>query len=255
MSDFPSGATATPSSSAGAKVICSGFPSGAPCPPPFPHCCRHRCVLPSTLTLRYIHRPSGDHAAAVQAPTGPTWTPAELPSIGATRQRCQACPGSSPRSAPDPLNENFCGFGTSNTCLAAIWNGTLTPLPTLGGTNGIAYAINNQGQVAGAAETTTKDPTCIAPQVFQFEAVLWGAAGQVQELPPLPGDTVGTANWSTTTGRWSAHRALAQAVEFPDFGGTHAVMWQNGVPADLGNLRGAMITLGASVNDSGAVVG
>ncbi len=55
----------------------------------------------------------------------------------------------------DPMSENFCGFGTSNTCLAAVWNGTLQALPTLGGNNSIAYAINNQGQLAGAAETTT----------------------------------------------------------------------------------------------------
>jgi uncharacterized membrane protein len=100
-----------------------------------------------------------------------------------------------------PLSENFCGFGTSYTCLAAIWNGTMTALPTLGGNNSIAYAINNQGQVAGAAETTTKDPTCIALQVFRFEAALWGPAGQVQGLPPLPGDTVGAAMWLNNYGQ------------------------------------------------------
>ncbi len=156
----------------------------------------------------------------------------------------------------DPLSENFCGFGTSNICLAAIWNGTLTALPTLGGTNSIAYAINNQGQVAGAAETSTKDPTCIAPQVFQFEAALWGPAGQVQELPPLPGDTVGAALWLNNYGQVvGSSGTCASGGVTPTFDGTHAVLWQNGVPANLGNLGGAMVALGQSINDLGEVVG
>jgi len=32
-------------------------------------------------------------------------------------------------------------------------------------------------------------------------------------------------------------------------------MWQNGVPTNLGNLGGAMLTLGASINDFGEVTG
>jgi len=159
-------------------------------------------------------------------------------------------------SKTDPLNENFCGFGTSSICLAAIWSGTMTALPTFGGNNSIAYSINNQGQVAGAAETSTKDPTCVSPQVLQFEAALWGPGGQVQKLPPLPGDTVGAANWVNNYGQVvGSSGTCASGGVFPDFGGPHAVMWQNGVPTNLGTLGGAMITLGASINDSGAVVG
>jgi probable HAF family extracellular repeat protein len=159
-------------------------------------------------------------------------------------------------SKTDPLSENFCGFGTSNICLAAIWNGTMTALPTLGGNNSIAYAINNQGQVAGAAETTTKDPTCIAPQAFQFEAALWGPTGQIQELPPLPGDTVGAAMWLNNYGQVvGSSGTCASGGLTPDFTGTHAVLWQNGVPTNLGNLGGAMVTLGQSINDLGEVVG
>ena len=159
-------------------------------------------------------------------------------------------------SKTDPSSENFCGFGTSNICLAAMWNGTMTALPTLGGNNSIAYSINNQGQVAGAAETGTKDPTCVSPQVLRFEAALWGPAGQVQELPPLPGDTVGAANWVNNYGQVvGSSGTCASGGVYPDFGGPHAVMWQNGVPTNLGNLGGAMLTLGASINDFGAVTG
>jgi probable HAF family extracellular repeat protein len=132
----------------------------------------------------------------------------------------------------------------------------MTALPTLGGNNSIAYAINNQGQVAGAAETTTKDPTCIAPQAFQFEAALWGPAGQVQELPPLPGDTVGAAMWLNNYGQVvGSSGTCASGGLTPDFTGTHAVLWQNGVPTNLGNLGGAMVAEGQSINDLGEVVG
>jgi probable HAF family extracellular repeat protein len=159
-------------------------------------------------------------------------------------------------SKTDPLSENFCGFGTSNICLGAIWNGTMTALPTLGGNNSIAYAINNQGQLAGAAETTTKDPTCIAPQVFRFEAALWEPTGQVQELPPLPGDTVGAAMWLNNYGQAvGSSGTCASGGVTPDFTGTHAVLWQNGVPTNLGNLGGAMVTTAQSINDLGEVVG
>src|SRR5580658_9085262 len=146
-------------------------------------------------------------------------------------------------SKKDPLSENFCGFGTSYICLAATWNGTMTALPTLGGNNSIAYAINNQGQVAGAAETTIKDPTCIAPQAFQFEAALWGPTGQIQELPPLPGDTVGAAMWVNNYGQVAGSSGTcANGGVYPDFTGTHAVLWQNGSPTNLGNLGGTMVT-------------
>ena len=159
-------------------------------------------------------------------------------------------------SKTDPLNENFCGFGSPHICLAALWNGTMSALPTLGGNNAIAYAINNQGQVAGAAETGIKDPTCVAPQVLQFEAALWGPAGQIQELPPLPGDTVGAAMWLNNSGQVvGSSGTCANGGVAPSFDGTHAVLWQNGVPVNLGNLGGSLLTLGQSINDLGEVVG
>ena len=69
--------------------------------------------------------------------------------------------GFSDISTPDPLGEDFCGFGTNLICLPFIWqNGAMVPLPTLGGSNGQAVAINSRGQVAGMAETETLDATC-----------------------------------------------------------------------------------------------
>ena len=58
--------------------------------------------------------------------------------------------GTAETSVTDPNNENFCSFGTNLICLGFVWqNGIMTPLSTLGGSNGQAAAINNRGQVAG----------------------------------------------------------------------------------------------------------
>src|SRR5688572_13177426 len=99
---------------------------------------------------------------------------------------------------PDPLGENWsCAFffpaatRTGFRCVGFRWqDGTMTELPTLGGTHGFAAGTNNSGVTTGWAENTVVDPTCVAPQVLQFRAVLWDANGSVTELPPFPGDTV-----------------------------------------------------------------
>ena len=102
-------------------------------------------------------------------------------------------------SKTDPKGEDFCGYGTHHQCLGAIWrNGFMTALPTLpGGNNATALDLNDQGQVIGYSENGTPDATCITGgtpfQVLRFEAVTWGPYGEIQELHPLPGDTVGFA--------------------------------------------------------------
>jgi len=80
------------------------------------------------------------------------WRPSESGQVG----------GHAETSTPDPLGEDFCGFGTNLICLPFVWNrGAMTSLPTLGGSNGIANGFNSRGQVAGVAENTTPDPTCV----------------------------------------------------------------------------------------------
>jgi uncharacterized membrane protein len=105
------------------------------------------------------------------------------------------------RLEKDPNNENFCAFNTGLKCQPFFWQGGLmTPLPLLGGYNGEAFFINNQGEVAGFAENGTRDPECpsgvsgfsgTGPQVLDYEAVIWGPSrGQIRVLRPLNGDTV-----------------------------------------------------------------
>jgi uncharacterized membrane protein len=82
------------------------------------------------------------------------WRPGERGAVG----------GSTETSTPDPNGEDFCFFGTNLICLPFVWrNGVITPLPTLGGNNGNGNGMNSRGQVAGVAENTTPDPTCLPP--------------------------------------------------------------------------------------------
>ncbi|MGC2658221.1 MAG: hypothetical protein WA324_09730, partial [Bryobacteraceae bacterium] len=160
----------------------------------------------------------------------------------------------------DPYNENFCGFSTDSNliCLGGVWkNGKMSPLPTLGGNNATAFAINNKGQVAGFAETDTMDKSCVAPQVFDFEAAMWEPNGAVHELPPLPGDTVGFALWLNDLGQAvGSSGTCANTVLVPLASGSHAVLWEKDSSATyLGSLGGTMIDVAAGNNDIGEVDG
>jgi probable HAF family extracellular repeat protein len=160
-------------------------------------------------------------------------------------------------SKPDPLGEDFCAFGDHLICLGALWNGKTTLLPTLGGNNAMALGLNDRDQAIGVAENSTHDPSCPSPQVLDFEAVTWGPNGQIQALPPLPGDTVGFALAINNSGQiagssGSCANTVVTAVGL--LAGPHAVMWQNGSVIDLGSLGGTMGKSGA-INDRGEVAG
>ncbi len=158
----------------------------------------------------------------------------------------------------DPFGENFCGFGTGLICLGAVWqDGVMTSLPTLGGNNGAAIGINNRGQSMGYAENRTQDATCPAPQVLDYEAVIWEPQpNQVQELPPLPGDTVGFALGINDAGQVvGSSGSCANTPLVPQPVGPHAVLWDHGSPINLGSLGGQLVSTGAAINNRGEVVG
>jgi probable HAF family extracellular repeat protein len=170
-------------------------------------------------------------------------------------------------STKDPNNENFCGYGTGLTCLPFLWqNGVMTPLPLLGGNNGTVGQINNQGEVAGFAENSTRDPECppgvafdgTGPQVLDYEGVIWGPRqGEIRELRPLPGDTVGMALGINDLGQAvGASGRCGNTILPPIAYGPHAVLWEkDGSVTDLGNLGGTVLNIGLSINNLGQVTG
>src|SRR5580698_2363224 len=93
--------------------------------------------------------------------------------------------GLSETAAPDPNGEDICGFRTHLTCVPFLWrDGHMSGLPTLGGNNGQASAINNRGEVVGFAEDGAVDSTCPAGTTNNRIALaaLW-ERGTAEALP------------------------------------------------------------------------
>ena len=148
---------------------------------------------------------------------------------------------------------------TGHSCQGFKWeNGAMSPLPTLGGFNSYATAINNRGQAVGWAENTFHDPTCVAPrQVLQFRAVIWGPKdGQIQELPPLPlpNHTSSAATAVNDEGTVVGISGICDRA-VGRFSAARAVVWQDGVPTDIGNLGGVAWNTPAAINHNGEIAG
>jgi probable HAF family extracellular repeat protein len=158
--------------------------------------------------------------------------------------------GWSETSHTDPYDENFCGFGTSHTCLGFIWqHGKMKALPLLGGNNDNANDENWRGQIVGASETT-KDSSCIAPRVYDFLGVIWQPNGKITTLPPYSGDTVSYAYTISQSGRLAVGQSGTCASA-----ANHAVLWKNASsPINLGTLGGT-VNVALDVNDLGQVIG
>ena len=163
----------------------------------------------------------------------------------------------------DPLGERWsCAAffpaptAVGHQCLGFAWrDGTMIPLPTLGGTNGFATGANARGTIVGWAENTVHDPTCVAPQVLQFRAVAWDAQTySPRELPPLAGDSTSAATAINNRGdvvgiSGSCDRAVGR------FSARHAVLWHDGQPLYLGTLGGDAWNTPMAINERGDVVG
>ncbi len=165
-----------------------------------------------------------------------------------------------------PNTEDFCGFNaygfpSATACVPFLWQyGVMSKLPTLGGPNGAATMINNRGEVAGLAETTSPDPNP-ACAVSQFKPVIW-ERGQIHELPTYPGED-GAAIGINDNGQAVGVSGPCAAFN-PNLGlyllDSHALLWEkDGSVHDLGNLGGPAGTFGGnhacSINNQGQVVG
>jgi probable HAF family extracellular repeat protein len=153
-------------------------------------------------------------------------------------------------STPAPNGEDFCFFGTKLICRPFHWaGGKMTELPTLGGNNGWANAVDNTGQVVGAAENTTPDPNCSPFQ--SVRPVVWEKR-LARELPTLPGDPDGDANAINKmgqvvggSGRWCSGNGFLD----------HALLWEHGTVIQLPSLGGAINNEALAINNQGQVVG
>jgi probable HAF family extracellular repeat protein len=166
--------------------------------------------------------------------------------------------GFSDTARQDPNQEGFCGLAigfasSTHVCRPFIWrHGMMTALPTLGGTNGFATAINNRGQVVGIAETSHRDPTCPPPQALSVRAALW-QNGQARELPPLPGDTAAIATDINDNGQAVGASGTCSGVAMGT--AAHALLWQDGKPIDLGNLGNPAGNIAFAINNRGQIAG
>jgi len=202
--------------------------------------------------------------------------------------------GYSETSVPDPNGEDICGFGTHLTCRPFLWQFFhMGALPTLGGNNGEASAVNDSGQIVGMAENGSVDSTCppgTTNNRIQLP-VVW-ENGRAHALPTLDGNPDGFAFWnndhgevvgdSGTCGGATIHGvswtngvasqlpelgtgAIAEAINNPgqivgtvgsaDGTTQYGALWQNGVLTNLGLLPGDFGGIADSINSRGQVVG
>jgi probable HAF family extracellular repeat protein len=145
---------------------------------------------------------------------------------------------------------------------AVLWRQrTITDLGTLGGHESVGTAVNDRGEVVGAATNSTPDP-CSIYYLFlygstagtQTRAFRW-RNGKMRDLGTLGGsdaiasvinergDVAGTANLNSPPSCISA---------LPTF---HPFLWRNNKMRDLGDLGGTQTAGVTGLNDRGEVAG
>lgn len=161
----------------------------------------------------------------------------------------------------DPLGEEwscsaFFATVTHNICRGFVWeDGVMGSLPTLGGNNGFATGVNDRRQVVGWAETPVHDPTCNAPQVLQFRAVMWDLKKhRIRELRPLRGDSTSAATAINDRGQVVGISGECD-VAVGQFSARHSVLWEHGRVTEIPNLGGTNWHTPMAINQRGDVVG
>ena len=172
-----------------------------------------------------------------------SWT-----NYGGINDRGEAV-GLSETSVPDPDGEDFCAFGTKRTCRPFLWrDGHMMALPTLGGNNGQASAINNHGQIVGISETTVQDSGCSPSKPGHIISPAFWERGEVRALPTVAGDLDGFVQGMNDRGHAVGSSGSCTSMA------THAVLWKNDTAfqlADLGHDGNAAY----AINDHDQVVG
>jgi probable HAF family extracellular repeat protein len=172
-----------------------------------------------------------------------SWT-----NYGGINDRGEAV-GLSETSVPDPDGEDFCAFGTKLTCRPFVWQFFhMSALPTLGGNNGQASAINNRGQIVGISETTVQDSGCPPSKPGKIISPAFWEKGEVRALPTVAGDPDGFVQGINDQGEAVGSSGTCTGIA------THAVLWENDTAFQLPDL-GRDGNDAYAINDHGQAVG
>ena len=119
-----------------------------------------------------------------------------------------------------------------------------------------SQVLNDQGTVAGYGDTSMPDPyapNCWDEDCYLGRAFRW-QKGVLTDLGALPGgynSAVSAINARGWIAGFSQNGVIDPVTTLP---ATHAVLWKNRKPIDLGTL-GGYVSNGVYVNDGGQVVG
>jgi probable HAF family extracellular repeat protein len=153
-------------------------------------------------------------------------------------------------SVLDPDGEDFCAFGTKKTCRGFYWrDGHIMALPTLGGNNAQAAAINNRGQIVGISETAVQDSGCPANKPRKIISPAMWEKGEAHALPTLAGDLDGFVQGINDRGQAVGSTGTCGNLSI------HAVLWENGTASELLGLNGHTGNAAYAMNNRGQAVG
>jgi probable HAF family extracellular repeat protein len=158
--------------------------------------------------------------------------------------------GYSETNVPDPNGEDICGFGTYLTCLPFLWQFFhMSALPTLGGNNGQASAINDLGQIVGMAENGKVDSTCPpgrANNRIQLPAV-WKNGGARAQALPTGSNPDGFAFWNNDQGQVVGYTSTCGGATI------YAASWKNNTLTTLPDFGTGSLAI--AINNPGVVAG
>jgi probable HAF family extracellular repeat protein len=168
--------------------------------------------------------------------------PDSFASGGCNNERNEVVAGNSfTNSIPNAAT----GFPTMH---AFLWeNGTMTGIPTLGGTFAVAQCANNRGQVIGQSNLAG-DVGCNGSLQFCAQHAFSWNHGTITDLETL-GGSFSIAFWLNDKGEAVGGATTPKDALF------HATLWKDGVITDLGTLDGDCFSQAWSINSKGQIVG